>query len=52
VKYIPYPDPEPTTSTGIRPFTLGRALLEPDAQVQHFTIAQTAKPGGPAWESD
>jgi phosphatidylserine/phosphatidylglycerophosphate/cardiolipin synthase-like enzyme len=52
VKYIPYPDPEPTTSTGIRPFTLGRALLEPGAQVQHFTIAQTAKPGGPAWEND
>ena len=54
VKYIPYPDPDPTspTSGGVRRLTLGRALLEPFTQVQRLTIAQTAKPGGPAWESD
>jgi phosphatidylserine/phosphatidylglycerophosphate/cardiolipin synthase-like enzyme len=50
VKYIPYPNalpPEATTDRG-----MGRVLLERQGQKQRFTIAQTAQPGGPAWEND
>ncbi len=58
VKYIPYPNPDPTdpppTTTTAHRMGLGSAgaILEPHGQVQRFTIAQPAKPGGPAWESD
>jgi phosphatidylserine/phosphatidylglycerophosphate/cardiolipin synthase-like enzyme len=54
VKYIPYPNQnqDPTTTTAVRAMGLGSVMLEPHGQVQRFTIAQTAKPGGPAWEDD
>jgi phosphatidylserine/phosphatidylglycerophosphate/cardiolipin synthase-like enzyme len=58
VKYIPYPNADPTdppaTTTSVHRMGLGSAgaILEPHGQVLRFTIAQPAKPGGPAWESD
>ena len=55
VKYIPYPDPDPTDPTdppeSPRAMGLGSSMVEPH-QVVRFTIAQEAKPGGPAWEDD
>jgi phosphatidylserine/phosphatidylglycerophosphate/cardiolipin synthase-like enzyme len=53
VKYIPYPTPDPTEPpTAARAMGMGSAMLEPRAQAVRFTIAQHARPGGPAWESD
>jgi phosphatidylserine/phosphatidylglycerophosphate/cardiolipin synthase-like enzyme len=61
VKYIPYPnavtvdpiDPtDPTVPPDGRAMGRSSTMREPHGQVQQFTIAQTAKPGGPAWEDD
>jgi phosphatidylserine/phosphatidylglycerophosphate/cardiolipin synthase-like enzyme len=54
VKYIPYPNPDPnaTTAEGLRRMGMGSAAFEPHSQVVRFTIAPTAKRGGPAWEGD
>jgi phosphatidylserine/phosphatidylglycerophosphate/cardiolipin synthase-like enzyme len=53
VKYIPYPNPDPTDPpTTPRAMGMGASMLEPQGQVVRFTIAQPARPGGPAWEND
>jgi phosphatidylserine/phosphatidylglycerophosphate/cardiolipin synthase-like enzyme len=54
VKYIPYPNPDPNAppTTGARAMGRGGSMIEPQRQVVRYTIAQTAKPGGPAWEND
>jgi phosphatidylserine/phosphatidylglycerophosphate/cardiolipin synthase-like enzyme len=53
VKYIPYPNADPTDpTTTTRAMGMGSSMVEPRAQVVRFTIAQEAKPGGPAWEGD
>jgi phosphatidylserine/phosphatidylglycerophosphate/cardiolipin synthase-like enzyme len=54
VKYIPYPNPDPNapTAEGLRRMGMGSAAFEPHSQAVRFTIAQTAKRGGPAWEGD
>lgn len=55
VKYIPYPNvgpADPPTTTAVRAMGLGSSMLEPHSKVTRFTIAQPAKPGGPAWEND
>jgi len=54
VKYIPYPNPDPNEppTTGARAMGLGGSMIEPQQHVVRYTIAQTAKPGGPAWEND
>jgi phosphatidylserine/phosphatidylglycerophosphate/cardiolipin synthase-like enzyme len=54
VKYIPYPNPDPNAppTTGARAMGRGGSMIEPQRHVVRYTIAQTAKPGGPAWEND
>ena len=54
VKYIPYPNPDPNEppTTGARAMGRGSSMIEPQRHVVRYTIAQTAKPGGPAWEND
>ncbi len=53
MKYIPYPNPDPNAPpTTPRAMGMGSSMLEPHGQVVRFTIAQEAKPGGPAWEGD
>jgi phosphatidylserine/phosphatidylglycerophosphate/cardiolipin synthase-like enzyme len=57
VKYIPYPnalptDPTDPTDPTTRAMRHDGSLVESHGQVVRFTIAQGARPGGPAWESD
>ena len=57
VKYIPYPNAAPTDPTDptdptTRAMGHGDSLIESPGHVVRFTIAQAARPGGPAWEND
>lgn len=52
VKYVPYPDQDPVETDKLRAMGHGSSMLETHSQVRRFTIAQQARPGGPAWEND